>query len=328
MIANLNKKIFVAGHAGMVGSALIRELKRRYYKNIIIANRQELDLENQKSVQDFLRKEKPDEVYVAAARVGGIFANNTYPAEFIYQNLIIASNIIKSCFDNKISKLLFLGSSCIYPKHSDQPMKEQNLLSGYLEKTNEPYAIAKIAAIKLCESFNRQYGKKFNIDYRCVMPTNLYGKGDNYDNKNSHVIPALINRFHQAKQKNNTYVKVWGSGNPKREFMYVDDLASACVFLMNLKKNEYYHRLPKNSVHINVGSGYEVTIKNLAILISKIVGYDGKIIFDEKYPDGTPRKLLDSTIINSLGWKPHIDLESGLKMTYKYYLNEVSHNEK
>ena len=324
----LDKKIFVAGHLGMVGASLVRELKKKNFRNIIVASRNDLDLENQQAVQNFFKHERPDEVYVAAARVGGIYANNTFPAEFIYENLIIALNIIKACFENKISKLLYLGSSCIYPRDANQPINEENLLKGYLEKTNEPYAIAKIAAIKLCESFNRQYGKEFNIDYRCVMPTNLFGRGDSYDDKNSHVIPALINRFHNAKIKNQEFVNVWGSGAPQREFMYVDDLASACIFLMNLDKKKYYSKLSENSVHVNVGSGYELSIKELAYLISNIVGFKGKILFDPKYPDGTPRKLVDSSIINSLGWKPKIKIEFGLKKTYKYFLEEVYKNEK
>ncbi len=323
MAINLDKKIFVAGHLGMVGSSLVRELKKKNFRNIIVASRNDLDLQDQHAVQNFFKHKKPDEVYVAAAKVGGIYANNNFPADFIYENLIISLNIIKSCFENKISKLLFLGSSCIYPRDSSQPINERNLLSGYLEKTNEPYAVAKIAAIKLCESFNRQYGKEFNIDYRCIMPTNLFGRGDSYDDKNSHVIPALINRFHYAKMQNKNFVNVWGSGTPKREFMYVDDLASACIFLMNLNKNTYYSKLSEGSVHVNVGTGYEISIKELSYLISDVIGFKGKIIFDPKYPDGTPRKLVDSSIINSLGWKPKIDIQVGLTKTYKYFLEEV-----
>ena len=320
MVADVNKKIFVAGHLGMVGSAIVRELKKQNFKNIIFASKTELNLENQLDVYNFLKKNKPDELYIAAAKVGGIYANNTYPAEFIYKNLIIALNLIKGSFDNDIKKILFLGSSCIYPKFSNQPMNESELMKGELEETNEPYAIAKIAAIKLCESFNKQYGEISKIDYRSVMPTNLYGIGDKYHDKNSHVIPALINRFHNAKINNLKFVNVWGSGNPKREFLYVDDLASACVELMNLNKETFYKKIKPNTSHINVGSGEEISIKDLAFLIANIIGYKGKILFDNNYLDGSPRKLVDSSIISSLNWKPKIALEMGIKITYKDFL--------
>jgi len=309
-------KVYVAGHNGMVGSALIRILKEKKVY-LITKDRKELDLTNQAKVQNFFKREKPDQVYLAAAKVGGIYANNTYPAEFIYENLIIEANIIHSAFLSGVKKLIFLGSSCIYPKFANQPMKEEELLTGVLEPTNEPYAIAKIAGIKICESYNRQYGSTNNVDYRSVMPTNLYGPGDNYDSKNSHVIPALIKKFHEAKIKKKSKVIVWGTGTPRREFLYVDDLARACYHVMNLSKNIYNKNTKPTCSHINVGSGTDLTIEELAKTIKKIIGYKGKIKFDTKKLDGMPRKLLDSSRIKNLGWKPNINLKNGLVKVYE-----------
>ncbi len=311
-------KIFIAGHNGMVGSALVRHLKIQEVE-IITKDKRELDLLDQKSVQDFFRNEKINQVYLAAAKVGGIHANNTYPADFIYKNLMITINIIHSAFLNNVKKLLFLGSSCIYPKYANQPIKEEELLTGKLESTNEPYAIAKIAGIKMCESYNRQYGKSHNIDYRCIMPTNLYGPGDNYHPENSHVIPGLIYRFHEAKINNLSKVTIWGTGTPKRDFMYVDDMAIASIYLMNVEKKLYeMHASPMNS-HINVGSSMDLSIKELAENIKEVVGFKGKINFDTTKPDGSPRKFLDSKRINSLGFKPKITLKEGLIKTYQDY---------
>ena len=309
-------KVYVAGHNGMVGSALIRILKEKKVY-LITKDRKELDLTNQAKVQNFFKREKPDQVYLAAAKVGGIYANNTYPAEFIYENLIIEANIIHSAFLSGVKKLMFLGSSCIYPKFANQPMKEEELLTGVLEPTNEPYAIAKIAGIKICESYNRQYGSTHNVDYRSVMPTNLYGPGDNYDSKNSHVIPALIKKFHEAKIKKKSKVIVWGTGTPRREFLYVDDLARACYHVMNLSKNIYNKNTKPTCSHINVGCGTDLTIEELAKTIKKIIGYKGKIKFDTKKLDGMPRKLLDSSRIKNLGWKPNINLKNGLVKVYE-----------
>jgi len=316
-------KIYVAGHRGMVGSSIVRELENQGYKNIIIRTHSELDLTNQKQVQEFLSQEKPNEVYLAAAKVGGIFANDTYPADFIYQNLMIEANVIHAAFNSGVKKLLFLGSSCIYPKLADQPIKEDALLSGYLEPTNEPYAIAKIAGIKLCESYNRQYSESHGVDYRSVMPTNLYGPGDNYQPENSHVIPALIRRFHEAKINNDEKVIVWGSGNPKREFLYVDDMASASVHVMNLDKETYDRNTHQMCSHINVGMGEDLSIGELAKTLRKVIGFAGKIEFDSSKPDGSPRKLMDSSRLNSLGWSPRIELERGLILTYESYLKEL-----
>lgn len=318
MVQNMaeSSKIYIAGHRGMVGSAVVRALHERGQTNIVTRTHAELDLTNQAAVRTFFAEEKPDQVYLAAARVGGIHANNTYPAEFIYTNLMIEANVIDAAFQSGVKKLLFLGSSCIYPKLAPQPMREDALLTGMLEPTNEPYAIAKIAGIKLCESYNRQYGASHGVDYRSVMPTNLYGPGDNYHPENSHVIPALIRRFHEAKASNSKQVVIWGTGTPKREFLYVDDMATACVHVMNLDKAIYdQHTTPMLS-HINVGSGCDITIQELAETISQIVGFHGDITFDSSKPDGTLRKLMDSHRINALGWKAQTELEEGLRHAY------------
>ena len=321
MRKNFNSKIYIAGHNGMVGSSIIRVLKSKGYTNLIFREHSELDLIDQASVKDFFSKEKPDEVYLSAARVGGIQANNIYPAEFLYQNLMIQTNVIDSAFQNGVKKLLFLGSSCIYPKHTEQPISEEALLSGKLEPTNEPYAIAKISGIKICESYNRQYGESHDIDYRCVMPTNLYGPSDNYSGENSHVIPALIRRFHEAKINKSPHVTVWGTGKPRREFLYVDDLAEACVMLMNVDKANLDKITDKMRVHINVGCGEDLTIENLAIIIKEVIDYKGKIKFDANKPDGTPQKLLNNSKIKSLGWNAKVSLKNGLLKTYNNYLN-------
>ena len=299
-------KIYVAGHNGMVGSAIIRQLQTKINNTtqLITRTHQELDLTNQQQVDDFIAGEKPNQIYLAAAKVGGIHANNIYPADFIYQNLMIQANIIHAAHKNNIQKLLFLGSSCIYPKAVKQPMKEEALLTGVLEATNEPYAIAKIAGIKL---------------YRSVMPTNLYGPGDNYHSKNSHVIPALIRKFHEAKSGNASKVIIWGSGKPKREFLYVDDMAAACVHVMNLDKEAYQQQTKPMLGHINVGTGQDLTIKKLAETIAKVTSFAGKIEFDTTKPDGTKRKLMDSARLNELGWQSKINLEQGLKKTYEDY---------
>lgn len=312
----IKTKIYIAGHTGMVGSALVRALSADENVELITRSRSELDLTNQAAVRAFFEKEKPDQVYLAAAKVGGIWANNTYPAEFIYQNLMIEANVIDAAYRSGVHRLLFLGSSCIYPRDAAQPMAEEALLTGPLEPTNEPYAIAKIAGIKLCESYNRQYG----TDYRSVMPTNLYGPGDNYHPENSHVIPALIRRFHEAKVNYTPTVTIWGTGTPRREFLYVDDMASACVHVMRLSKKEYEKHTQPMLSHINVGSGEDITIKELAETLAEVVGYEGDIVFDNSKPDGTPRKLLEISRLNLLGWKPRIDLNEGLKVTYKTYI--------
>ena len=316
MLNNLNRKIYVAGHRGMVGSAIVRNLAARSFTNVVTRTHAELDLTNQAAVQDFFAKEKPDQVYLAAAKVGGIHANNTFPAEFIYQNLMMEANVIHQAFVSGVKKLLFLGSSCIYPKLASQPMAEDALLTGSLEPTNEPYAVAKIAGIKLCESYNRQYGQSHGVDYRAVMPTNLYGPGDNYHPENSHVIPALIRRFHEAKVSNAREVVIWGTGTPRREFLYVDDMASASIFIMDLEKSIYdQHTQPMQS-HINVGFGSDITIAQLAEEVATAVGYQGKISFDPSKPDGAPRKWMDSGRLNSLGWHSQIALKSGLQLAY------------
>jgi GDP-L-fucose synthase len=313
---NKTLKIYVAGHRGMVGSAIVRKLQADGYMNIVVRAHTELDLTNQDAVNHFFENERPDQVYLAAAKVGGIHANNTYPAEFIYENLMVQANVIHAAWKNGVSKLLFLGSSCIYPKIAEQPMSEDILLTGRLEPTNEPYAIAKIAGIKLCESYNRQYG----VDYRSVMPTNLYGPGDNYHSENSHVIPALIRRFHEAKVLNKPDVTIWGSGTPRREFLYVDDMAIASVHVMNLEKAIYYNYTSPMQSHINVGYGDDVTIADLAYVVREAVEYSGEVKFDTTKPDGTPRKLMDSMRLNLLGWKPQVDLKSGIKKAYEDFM--------
>jgi GDP-L-fucose synthase len=320
MTSNLQQKIYVAGHRGMVGSAIVRNLQSLGYQNIIGRTRAELDLTNQAAVAEFFAAEKPDQVYLAAAKVGGIHANNTFPAEFIYDNLMVQNNVIHQAFANGVKKLLFLGSSCIYPKLAPQPMNEDALLMGKLEPTNEPYAIAKIAGIKMCESYNRQYGESHGVDYRSVMPTNLYGPGDNYHPENSHVIPALIRRFHEAKVGNTPEVLIWGTGTPKREFLYVDDMAAASVFVMNLDKQIYDQHTDPMQSHINVGFGSDISIAELANAVSQAVGYQGKIDFDVTKPDGTPRKWMDSSRLNGLGWTPKVQLTEGLKQAYEEFL--------
>ena len=322
-------KIYVAGHRGMVGSAIVRQLQAIPCGSgapaamVLTRTHAELDLTNQAAVQAFFDKEKPTQVYLAAAKVGGIHANNTYPAEFIYQNLMMQANVIDAAFKNGVQKLLFLGSSCIYPKLAPQPMAEDALLTGTLEPTNEPYAIAKIAGIKLCESYNRQYGVSHGVDYRSVMPTNLYGPGDNYHPENSHVIPALIRRFHEAKVANAPTVTIWGSGTPRREFLYVDDMAAASVFVMKLPKATLdAHTQPMQS-HINVGFGDDITIKELALAVGKTVGYQGTIDFDTSKPDGSPRKLMDSRRLNALGWQAKVGLVEGLAAAYQDFIAQA-----
>ena len=312
-------RIFVAGHKGMVGSAIVRLLKNLDVE-IIAKDRSELNLLNQQDVQKFFEHEKIDQVYLAAAKVGGIHANNSYPADFIYQNLMVQTNIIHSAFVNGVKKLLFLGSSCIYPKYANQPMKEEELLAGKLEPTNEPYAIAKIAGIKMCESYNRQYGKSHGVDYRSIMPTNLYGPGDNYHPENSHVIPGLIYRFHKAKINNLESVAIWGTGTPKREFLYVDDLAQAAIHVMNVDKKTYDEQTLAAGNIINVGSKQELTIKELAEIIKEVIDFKGTINFDSSKPDGSTRKLLNSERISKIGFEPETHLKEGLIKTYQDYL--------
>ena len=314
-----SEKIFLAGHKGMVGSSILRNLKSLGYRNIITATREELDLTQQSEVSSFFKNNEFDQVYMAAARVGGIYANNTYPAQFIYENLMIEANVIHSAYISGVKKLLFLGSSCIYPKNSKQPMIEGMLLTGILEPTNEPYAISKIAGIKLCESYNREYG----TDFRSIMPTNLYGPGDNFHPENSHVIASLIHRFHSAKLDEKSNVLVWGTGKPFREFLHVDDMASAAIHIMNIEKSEYLKNTEPQLSHINVGSGKEYTISDLAMLIAETVDFKGNIKFDEDKPDGTPRKLIDSTLLRSMGWEPQLDLRKGLSGTYNWYLENI-----
>ena len=303
----LNSKIYIAGHKGMVGSAILRNLQEKGYKNFLLKTSSELDLKKTQQVEEFFETEKPDYVFLAAAKVGGIQANNIYRADFLYDNLMIQNNIIHASFVNKVKKLLFLGSSCIYPKLAPQPLKEDYLLSGYLEDTNEPYAIAKIAGIKLCESYFRQHG----CNFFSVMPTNLYGKNDNYDLNNSHVLPALIRKFHYSKENNLPFVEIWGTGSPLREFLNADDLSDACVFLM---RNYNGHK------HVNIGTGTDISIKDLALLIQKTTGYTGELKYDLSKPDGTPRKLLDVNLLNNLGWKHKISLEEGIKLVYEDYI--------
>ncbi|MDA7840055.1 GDP-L-fucose synthase [Luminiphilus sp.] len=309
-------QIFVAGHLGMVGSAIVRKLEQDPSVDIITRARDELDLTNQAQVQQFFAEAPIDQIYLAAAKVGGIHANNTYPAEFIYQNLMIEANVINAAHQNNVQQLLFLGSSCIYPKYAEQPMREDALLTGALEATNEPYAMAKIAGIKLCESYNRQYGR----DYRSVMPTNLYGINDNFHPENSHVIPALIRRFHDAKQMRAPSVTVWGTGEPMREFLYVDDMADACVFVMELTAEAYQQETQSMLSHVNVGTGEDCSISELAQNIASVVGYQGKIEWDASKPDGTPRKLMNVSRLENLGWKSKIQLQEGLERTYAWLL--------
>ncbi len=312
----MSQVIYVAGHNGMVGSAIIKQLQKDQESTIIVASRVELDLVNQEAVNHFFANNKIDQVYLAAAKVGGIHANNEYPAEFIYQNLMIEANIIHAAHTNNVQKLLFLGSSCIYPKLAEQPMMETVLLTGELEATNEPYAIAKIAGIKLCESYNRQYGR----DYRSVMPTNLYGENDSFHPENSHVIPALIRRFHEAKLNNDPQVIAWGSGKPMREFLHVDDMAEASIFVMNLDDDIYQQETNPMLSHINVGTGIDCTIRELVKTVAKVIGYQGEIVFDTSKSDGTARKLMDISRLERLGWKAKTNLEDGLNMTYQWFL--------
>jgi GDP-L-fucose synthase len=316
---NKNAKIFVAGHKGLVGSAIIRELEQKKFTNLLTVSHKELDLTSQSMVQAFFEKEKPDYVIIAAAKVGGIYANNTYPADFIYENIMIESNIIHSSFQNNVKQLLFLGSSCIYPKLAEQPIKEEALLTGKLEQTNEPYALAKILGIKMCESYNRQYG----TDFRSLMPTNLYGINDNFHAENSHVIPALMHRFHLAKVNNDDQVSVWGSGNVKREFLHVEDMASASLFVFLLSKEVYQLNTSPMLSHINVGTGLDISICKLAEIMKKVVGFSGEIKFDISKPDGPPRKVVDTTKLRDLGWSYNIDLELGLRGTYNWYLKRL-----
>jgi GDP-L-fucose synthase len=311
-----SKRIYVAGHGGMVGSAIVRRLHAAGQTQIIARTHAELDLAHQQGVNDLFASEKIDEVYLAAARVGGIHANNTYPAEFIYDNLMVQANVIHAAHMHGVQKLLFLGSSCIYPRDVAQPMREEALLTGKLELTNEPYAVAKIAGIKLCESYNRQYGR----DYRAVMPTNLYGPGDNYHPENGHVIPALIRRFHDAKAMGQADVAIWGTGRPMREFLFVDDMAAACLHVMGLDRSIYEQHTQPQLAHINVGYGSDVSIAELATTIARVVGFGGHITFDATKPDGTPRKLMDSARLNSLGWRATVPLEEGLRVAYQDFL--------
>nr|VFJ44274.1 MAG: GDP-L-fucose synthase [Candidatus Kentron sp. FW] len=315
-------KIYVAGHRGLVGSAIVRRLLADDHPEDAILTRthDELDLTEQGAVRTFFETERPDQVYLAAARVGGILANNTYPAEFIYENLMIAANVIHAAFETGVKKLLFLGSNCIYPKFAPQPIREDALLTSSLEPTNKPYAIAKIAGIELCESYNRQYGERHGLDYRAVMPCNLYGPGDNYHPQNAHVIPALIRRFHEAKIGHAPSVTIWGTGTPRREFLYVDDMASACLHVMNLPVATWRQYTRPGQGYVNVGVGSDVTIAELARLIAETVGYEGRIIFDPDKPDGTPKKLLDNTRLDALGWRAEVGLEEGLAAAYEDFL--------
>ncbi len=311
-----NDRIFVAGSRGMVGSAIVRKLRERGYRDIVTPGHADLDLVSQADVKAFFESQRIDQVYLAAAKVGGILANDTYPADFIYQNLMIETNVIHESWTAGVKRLLFLGSSCIYPRLAAQPMREDSLLTGVLEPTNEPYAIAKITGIKLCESYNRQYG----TDYRSVMPTNLYGPGDNYHPENSHVIPGLIRRFHEARQSSSSRVKVWGTGSPMREFLYVDDMAEACLHVMDLSPQDYAGHTEPTLSHINIGTGEDITIRELAAMIAEIVGYRGEIVFDPTKPDGTPRKLMDVSRLGSLGWHAKTGLREGLALAYADFL--------
>ncbi|MCQ4306676.1 GDP-L-fucose synthase [Pseudomonas stutzeri] len=313
---NRDARIFVAGHRGMVGSAIVRRLQALGYDNLITRGREELDLVDQAAVNAFFAENKIDQVYMASAKVGGIHANNTYPAEFIYQNLMVEANIIHAAHCNDVNKLLFLGSSCIYPKFAAQPMKEEALVTGVLEPTNEPYAVAKIAGIKLCESYNRQYGR----DYRSVMPTNLYGPNDNFHPENSHVVPALLKRFHEATQRGDDEVVIWGSGKPQREFLHVDDMAAASVHVMELDDATYQAHTQPMLSHINVGTGVDCSIRELAETIARVTEYQGRLVFDSSKPDGTPRKLMDVSRLKALGWQASISLENGLRDAYRWFV--------
>ena len=320
---DLKDKIYIAGHRGLVGSAIVRQLESRGFTNLLMRTHKELDLTNQAQVQTFFKQEKPDYVILAAAKVGGIHANNTYPADFIYQNMMIEANVINSAYENKVKRLLFLGSTCIYPKAVDQPMREDALLTGVLEPTNEPYALAKIAGIKLCESYNRQHG----TDFRSVMPTNLYGINDNFHSENSHVIPALMQRFHKAKINNDEDVVVWGTGKAMREFLYVDDMAEASLFVLELDEEIYKANTQPTLSHINIGTGKDVTIRDMAEIMKGIVGYEGNLTFDATKPDGAPRKLIDVTRLENMGWKYTTSLEDGLTDTYKWHFNDYFKNQ-
>lgn len=319
MTVDVNQRIFVAGHRGMVGSAIVRQLQTKGYQHIITATHAELDLCNQAEVMQFFVEQKIDQVYLAAAKVGGIHANNTYPADFIYENLMIEANVIHAAHMHGVQKLMFLGSSCIYPKFAQQPMVESELLKGELEATNEPYAIAKIAGIKLCESYNRQFGH----DYRSVMPTNLYGPHDNYHPENSHVIPALLRRFHEAVKQNAEVVTIWGSGTPMREFLHVDDMAAASIHVMELDTETFKTNTQPMLSHINVGTGIDCTIRELAETVAKVTGFQGRLEFDATKPDGTPRKLMDVSRLAALGWTARISLEAGLTDTCQWYLDNI-----
>jgi len=312
-------RIYIAGHQGMVGSAIVRQLQAQGYSNLILKTHADLDLICQRQVQEFFELEKPDYVFLAAAKVGGIYANDTYPADFIYNNLMIQNNVINAAYQNNVKRLLFLGSSCIYPKQAPQPMPESCLLTGQLEPTNEPYAIAKIAGIKLCESYNRQYG----TDFRSVMPTNLYGRGDNFHPDNSHVLPALLRRFHEAKLNHQPQVTVWGSGRPRREFLHVNDMASACIHVMQLDKSKWSEATTPMCSHINIGIGHDIRIEELAQLIANVVGYQGDIHFDSSKPDGTMQKLLDVTQLSEFGWQAEIALPQGIEQTYDWFLQSA-----
>jgi GDP-L-fucose synthase len=316
---DLNDKIYIAGHRGLVGSAIVRQLEERGFTNLLMRTHKELDLTNQAQVQDFFKQEQPDYVILAAAKVGGIYANNTYPADFIYQNMMIEANVINSAYENKVKRLLFLGSTCIYPKAVEQPMREDALLTDVLEPTNEPYALAKIAGIKLCESYNRQHG----TDFRSVMPTNLYGINDNFHPENSHVIPALMRRFHKAKVNNDAEVVVWGTGNAMREFLYVDDMAEASLFVLELDEKTYQANTKSMLSHINVGTGKDVTIREMAETMKQVVSFKGELSFDTTKPDGAPRKLIDVSRLSNMGWNYSVDLKDGLSKTYKWYLKKI-----
>ena len=323
MDMNKDDKIYIAGHRGLVGSAIVRQLESRGFTNLLMRTHKELDLTNQAQVQTFFKQEKPNYVILAAAKVGGIHANNTYPADFIYKNMMIEANVINSAYENKVKRLLFLGSTCIYPKAVEQPMREDALLTDVLEPTNEPYALAKIAGIKLCESYNRQHG----TDFRSVMPTNLYGINDNFHSENSHVIPALMQRFHKAKINNDEDVVVWGTGKAMREFLYVDDMAEASLFVLELDEEIYKANTQPTLSHINIGTGKDVTIRDMAEIMKGIVGYEGNLTFDATKPDGAPRKLIDVTRLENMGWKYTTSLEDGLTDTYKWHFNDYFKNQ-